>query len=228
MPLDSEPKNGDYAAYIETLSRRGASPGQTLRELDSHIGSRHGTATAAAPVPRSSSSTAGTQRSAPYDGKPGQHDAGYGASSERGRGWNDMPSLPTPATQGGGFGTPDAGAAPYTPYIPSAGHTSNPTDRREAERQQRNAGSTAAGPGTLSTQSAGLMQSVFLIAAGVVAGLIGLGMILSDLDDPVGGVFLIFMASLLIRAGRSARRKAGTRLAKLPPLSTVSTRKRSG
>ena len=185
MAIEGEPRNGDYAAYIEALSRRGAGPGQTLRELDSHTTSRTG--------------------------------------------WADMPTnVGKPEI----YPTPGTGTAPYTPYTPAprsaAPRATPPVPGKVADRSDfgQDDGAT-----TLSKQNERQRVSIVMLIVGGVIGLIGASMVIGGLLDQDGdvipGLFLLVFAWIFTRGAWRQRRRASAPLAKLPPLSTISSRERN-
>ncbi|QVQ27520.1 hypothetical protein [Achromobacter deleyi] len=93
MAIDSEPKNGDFARYIENLTRAGgATPGQVSGQREA---SRRASAPVAAPVPTATSESLSTapwgkaapppMQSMPGVSVPGQEDAGAVSMARRAR-----------------------------------------------------------------------------------------------------------------------------------------------
>lgn len=218
MAIDDGPRNGDYVAYLEALSRRGSGPGQTLQELDSGASWRH----PGAYLPEAGIDPAGRpgrrQESEP-PAQPLRPDPPRPAPAATprpaaDRGWKNLPQVPPAGTDA----PPKTGNAPYTPYTP---------------RPQADAGPDAAGdtvrqgtPPTLAGQQAQRRASLGMLAVGAVIGLIGANMLLTGLaadgGDPVPGIFLLAFALIFMRGAWKQRRKAAGPLPKLPPLTTIS------
>lgn len=209
MSIEGEPRNGDYAAYIEALARRGAGPGQTLQQLDSQL----------------SRLRDGSLRVDGFASDAGRTVPPVTPREASRSGWSDMP---TQIGQPEVFPTPGSGPAPYTPYTPAP--RSAPTVPGQVSRQPTDDGEEDAP--TLSKQNERQRVSIVMLIVGGVIGLIGASMALEGLIEPGGdvipGLFLLVFAWIFLRGAWRQRRRASTPLAKLPPLSTISRRDRRG
>lgn len=221
MAIGDGPRNGDYVAYLEVLSRRGSGPGQTLQELDSGASWRNPGARLHEPGFDPADGPGRRQETEPPvqpAHRERQHPAPVAPVPAAERGWNRLPHAPSAGT----FPSPESGNTPYTPYTPRPRPDAGPDTGGDAAQQDT--------PPTLAGQQAQRRVSVGMVLVGVVIGLIGLNMLLTGLvteaGDPVPGIFLLAFALIFLRGAWKQRRKATGPLPKLPPLTTISRHRR--